>query len=419
MERIVYRKTLDVHKNGVQFMLQGFETADRISRRIEITLMASGDAIDLPLEQITAIMYVTTPGATEPSINACTIKDNTIIYDVLPITVGGITEMQLKLIETDIKGARSVIATPKFAVEVSESNANDEGATQTTQFTALEHAIANANSVYAKRLLRIELDVDCMFRAYYADGTVYETDILKELFHKGEALLSQSYARGGTGVRTGEDTDNSMYYSQVSKSASKEAETVREESAEILTEVQKHGVYTAFSVDFATGEVKYISPKYKFNINKETGELDAIGEAYTPEETVDLVVTEWLNSKETDIKNLKQDYIVESYVQERWTVRKWSSGLCELWKKAINNFSKTYEGDTHTYARSVEYFPFALCGSHYDQFASCHMNAEPYTTFYPDTHITADILPSMDGIEMYVVDDGSYRVSIYVVGRWK
>ena len=71
MELIRYQKTLDVHKNGTQFLLQGFETADKLSRVIEISLMASGDAIDFPLEGLIAMMHVTSPGATEPSIYPC------------------------------------------------------------------------------------------------------------------------------------------------------------------------------------------------------------------------------------------------------------------------------------------------------------------------------------------------------------
>lgn len=306
MERIIYRKTLDLHKSGVQFTLQGFQTADNMARTLELSLMASGETIDLPLEQLIAVMYVTTPNATEPSINECTIKDNTIICDVLPIVEEGITEMQLKLIETSPDGANGVLATPEFAIEVSKSNTNDESATQKTTFTALETALAKAKGVYDARLLRIELDSDCMFRAYYADGAVYESDVLKELFLKGDALLSQSYARGGTGVRAGEDTDNSMYYSNASKSSAIEANASREETLDLLEEVRKHGVYTAFSIDFETGEVEYVSPSYNFIIDKESGELKAIGETYSFEETIQAIVTEWLNENGANIKALQE-----------------------------------------------------------------------------------------------------------------
>ena len=297
MELIKYRKTLDVHKNGVQFMLQGFQTADNLSRVIEISLMASGDAIDFPLERIVAMMYVTTPGAEEPSINSCTIKDNKVVYDVLPIVEEGITKMQLKLIETSPEGAKRVLCTPEFAVEVSESGANDDGEELKTTFTAIETFIAKADAAYGSRLERIELTSDCMFKAYYADGTTYETDILQKLFLNGNVELSKSYAMGGTGVRAGEDTDNSKYYSNVSRSEALNAKDIMENSEDILEEVRLHGVYTAFKVDFETGDVEYVSPSFKFKVNMETGELETEGQSYTFNEEIGRVVVEWLESK--------------------------------------------------------------------------------------------------------------------------
>lgn len=294
MERIMYRKTLDVHKNGIQFLLQGFETADNLSRVIEISLMASGDAIDFPLENIEALMYVKTQSATEPSINSCIIRDNKVVYDVLPIVEEGITIMQLKIIETSVDGAKNILASPKFAVEVTKSDADDGNAEQTTTFTALEDAIATAKAVYDERFLRMELSSDCIFRAYYADGTVYETDVLKRLFLNGNVLLSESFAHGSTGVRAGEDTDNSMYYSNVSKSEAINATNMVEVGKEILEETKLHGMYTAFSVDFETGKVEYVSPSFKFKVNNETGELDAEGQTYTFDKEIQRVVDAWL-----------------------------------------------------------------------------------------------------------------------------
>ncbi len=309
MERIMYRKTLDVHKNGIQFMLQGFETADNMSRVIEISLMASGDAIDFPLENVEAIMYVTTPSASEPSINKCTIKDNKVVYEVLPIVEEGITNMQLKIIETSTDGATGILASPKFAVEVTKSDADDGNAEQTTTFTALEDAMAKAKAVYDERFLRMELSSDCVFRAYYADGTIYETDVLQKLFLNGNVLLSESFAHGGTGIRAGEDTDNSKYYSNVSKSEALKAKSIMENSEELLEEVKLHGVYTAFKVDFESGEVEYVSPSYKFKINLDTGELDAEGQANTYTEEIVRVVTEWFSSNKIKLDDLQNHAI--------------------------------------------------------------------------------------------------------------
>lgn len=292
MERIIYRKTLDAHKNGIQFMLQGFETADNLSRVIEVSLMASGDAIDFPLEQMVAMMYVKTPNATEPSINKCTIKDNKVIYEVLPITEEGITTMQLKLIETSPEGAKRVLCAPKFAVEVAKSDANDEGAKQTTTFTALEDAVASAKGAYEKRLVEVDVDDKCIFRAFYADGTVYETDAIKEALYHGNALLAKSYAVGDTGVRDEEATDNSKYYSNVSRSSAVEAKEDGDHATDLLEEVRLHGVYTSFGMDFETGELIYASPSYDFSIDEESGELNAIGKDYSLEEVVEGMVAE-------------------------------------------------------------------------------------------------------------------------------
>ena len=304
MELITYRKTLDVHKNGSQFLLQGFQTADNLSRVVEISLMASGDAIDFPLEGIVAMMYVTTPSATEPSINDCTIKDNKVVYNVLPIGEEGITTMQLKLIETGVEGARKVLASPEFSVEVSKSNVDDDGEDLKTTFTSIERFIGMAETAYASRLERVELDSECIFRAYYADGAYYETDILRKLFLNGNVELSKSYAMGGTGVRVNEDTDNSKYYSNVSKSEALNAKSIMENSEDILDEVRLHGVYTAFSVDFNTGEVEYVSPSYHFNIDPESGELVADGKAYTFEEGVNKTVEDWLATKGIVLSNV-------------------------------------------------------------------------------------------------------------------
>ena len=305
MELIRYRKTLDVHKNGSQFMLQGFQTADNMSRVIEISLMASGDAIDFPLEKVEALMYVTTPNATEPSINECTIKDNKVVYDVLPIVEEGITTMQLKIIETSTEGATGILACPKFSVEVTKSGVDDGKAEQTTTYTALENAMAKAKAVYDERFLRMELTSDCIFKAYYADGTVYETDLLKKLFLNGNVLLSESFAHGGTGVRAGEDTDNSKYYSNVSKSEALNAKNIMENSEEILEEVKLHGVYTAFNVDFESGEVEYVSPSFKFKIDLESGELDVIGQNYTFDNEVGRIVEEWLLANKIVLSDLQ------------------------------------------------------------------------------------------------------------------
>ena len=307
MERIVYRITLDAHKNGIQRTLQGFETSDNISRRIAVTLVSGGDTYEIS-QDVTAVMYVTTPNASEPSINSCVIENNTIIYDALPIVEEGITEMQLKLIGTSLDGATSVLVSPRFAVEVCASGTGESGATQTTTFTALEDALAQAKAVHDSRLVKVEIDTDCTFRAYYADGTVYENYFFKEALYNGNALLSESFAHGGTGVRTGEETDNSKYYSNVSRSAAEDADRVYDEAQVMLEESRLQTSFTAFGVDFNTGELTYMSANYEFDINETTGNLEAHNDgSYDPEDIVGAVVDEFIDVKSKEIDKSMMD----------------------------------------------------------------------------------------------------------------
>ena len=280
MERITYRITLDTHKNGIQRTLQGLIVGDNMSRRISVNLTAGGDTYEIPFDHVTALMYVLRPTDSEPSINACTIEDNTIIYDILPsdLAIEGITEMQLKLIEGNVNGARKVLNSPRFALEITEGT-DDEGIVQTASFTALEKAVAQAKDVYDARLLGIEIADDCMFRAVYADGTVYENDSLNQALYNGNALLSESFAHGGTGIREGEDSDNAMYYKDIAGNVLTQTVAVKEDCKVIRDEMVEKTVYTTFSVDFETGNLTYLSQNYNFTIN-ENGELEfvAIGE---------------------------------------------------------------------------------------------------------------------------------------------
>lgn len=345
MERITYRITLDAYKNGIQRVLQGFETADNMARRIAINLTSGGDTFELPSSNLVAMMYVTVPGTDAISINNCEIVNDTIIYDVLPIIKEGITEMQLKLIETRPDGAKKVLAYPKFAVEVTESNMNDTGAMQTTTFTALEDAVAKAEATYSSRLVRIEIDEGCVFKAYYADGTVYENDYLHEALYNGNALLSESWAKGGTGVRPDEDTNNSMYFSNVSRSASADASMITEDARGLLEEAMLHSTFTAFKVDFFNGELEYVTGNYTFDINELSGDLEVVGSADVEfEDVVEESVNAFMNDKTKEIDDALDGFNDElAEIDE--SIKVIENDLKDLKDKEVENFATTTSKD--------------------------------------------------------------------------
>lgn len=96
------------------------------------------------------------------------------------------------------------------------------------------------------------------------------------------ATLSESWAVGGTGTRTGEDTDNSKYYSQQSKNSSDSAkETLKDVVQAGNDAVDKINnafkvIAPTFRIDFTTGHMLYDAEKlgYIFLINHTNGHLE-------------------------------------------------------------------------------------------------------------------------------------------------
>ena len=101
---------------------------------------------------------------------------------------------------------------------------------------------------------------------------MYENDYLYEALYNGNALLSESYAHGNTGVREGENTDNAMYYKNIALSTAEQAREINARSEEIMHEVIRSSILTVFEVDYETGHLVYESHNYRFTIN-EDGEL--------------------------------------------------------------------------------------------------------------------------------------------------
>lgn len=93
------------------------------------------------------------------------------------------------------------------------------------------------------------------------------------------AALSKSYAVGGTGTRTGEDTDNSKYYSEQSQASSQtaqsyaeQAEAAGDEAVNKINEALSQNI-PQFTIDFATGHLKYQGGRFNFAVQNTTGHL--------------------------------------------------------------------------------------------------------------------------------------------------
>lgn len=181
MELLEYRFTLDAHKNGVQRILQGFNTGDNRSRRLIISLTEAEESYDLPLDNIVAAMYVKRPSQTDPSINECTIDGNHIIYEVpaSDLIEEGVVNYQLKLISGTVENPISVLVAPRFSAEVWESISDDSEAEDSPEYTALEAALVKAQMVYDARIIKFIFDKD--IPEYDSTATYKIGDLVKNV----------------------------------------------------------------------------------------------------------------------------------------------------------------------------------------------------------------------------------------------
>lgn len=201
MEQLTYRFSLDTHKNGVQRTLQGFETGDNISRKLIVSLVEGDNDFDLPLDNVVAVMYVKRPSQSSPSVNACTIDGNTIVYEVAAADLqeAGIVDMQIKLIEGTVESPIRILISPRFSVEVWESLASDSVAEDTQTYTALEAALIKAQAVYDGRITSFSFDDSFILTVVYGydDQTqtqvTYETDIFLDAINNMEAEVADHY----------------------------------------------------------------------------------------------------------------------------------------------------------------------------------------------------------------------------------
>jgi len=112
---------------------------------------------------------------------------------------------------SDLKGIESITKTSTSGDVDTYTILYSDGSTSTFQVT-------NGKSAYDYAVEGGYEGTEEEFAEYIADIPEYVDDA------EAAATLSESYAKGGTNTRTGEDTDNSYYYSQQSLASSQEAE---------------------------------------------------------------------------------------------------------------------------------------------------------------------------------------------------
>jgi len=180
-------------------------------------------------------------------------------------------------------GSMVTVSTMPQNLEIKQSLTNYLGLIESDDFDVLSHLIAEAETIpqMLADVNSTKEEVEALVISINTQMAVYETEFnqmstdLQNLMTSVQAYmtnientaitnakLSESFARGGTGVRTGENTDNGQYYYQQAK--------IEADKAAIYAEI----VIPTFSVDLVNGHLIYSDDSTLiFNINYTTGHL--------------------------------------------------------------------------------------------------------------------------------------------------
>ena len=135
MEKQVYRKSLDLQKNGAQWSID-VKQNDVNSRRIVISLTDGGKAFILGGDMIATIYGRKTDG--NVIYKDCSIENGMAIVDVEKqlITAAGTVECELRIYDSNAAGAQ-LLTTPRFNIEVYDVLSDENRITSTSDYSAL------------------------------------------------------------------------------------------------------------------------------------------------------------------------------------------------------------------------------------------------------------------------------------------
>lgn len=135
MEKQVYRKSLDLQKNGAQWSID-VKQNDVNSRRIVISLTDGGKAFILGGDMIATIYGRKTDG--NVIYKDCSIENGMAIVDVEKqlITAAGTVECELRIYDSNAAGAQ-LLTTPRFNIEVYDVLTDENRITSTSDYSAL------------------------------------------------------------------------------------------------------------------------------------------------------------------------------------------------------------------------------------------------------------------------------------------
>ena len=163
MEKQVYRKSLDLQKNGAQWSID-VKQNDVNSRRIVISLTDGGKAFILGGDMIATIYGKKADG--NVIYKDCTIENGMAIVDVEKqlITAAGTVECELRIYDSNAAGAQ-LLTTPRFNIEVYDVLSDENRITSTSDYSALA-----SETVKSQEATKRANDISEMLETKLANG---------------------------------------------------------------------------------------------------------------------------------------------------------------------------------------------------------------------------------------------------------
>ena len=200
-----------------------FRRSDGASVQANMTVESSaysytlvGNELQTPGKELIDVNFPLGDTGRESTVS-CSIE---VVPDTITPNTGGsgiydndLSEWLAEILEhaSELKGIESITKTGSSGYIDTYTILYSDGSTDTYQIT-------NGKSAYDYAVEGGYEGTEEEFAEYIADIPEYVDDA------EAAATLSESYAKGGTNTRTGENTDNSYYYSQQSLASSQEAE---------------------------------------------------------------------------------------------------------------------------------------------------------------------------------------------------
>lgn len=163
MQKQIYRKSLDLQKNGAQWSID-IKQNDVNSRRIVISLTDGGKAFILGGDMIATIYGKKTDG--NVIYKDCSIENGMAIVDVEKqlITAAGTVECELRIYDSNAAGAQ-LLTTPRFNIEVYDVLSDENRITSTSDYSALTN-----ETVKSQEATKRANDISKMLETKLANG---------------------------------------------------------------------------------------------------------------------------------------------------------------------------------------------------------------------------------------------------------